>query len=170
MSRIIIKQITDNGTKLGIIKISNGRQAEQQAEKQLLHIMLGKDVELTHGPDGEPIIPGNNISISHTKGHLAIILSPTHHVGIDIEYRSERICRIAHRFLRIDEPFKTINDLLAAWCAKEALFKLHHKAKLTYQEMKIVPSERIAIDTRHKTVTPYTIKTTREYTLLYMLE
>ena len=67
-------------------------------------------------------------------------------VGIDIEYHSDRIQKIARRFLRPDETYTTTSDLLIAWCAKEAAYKLFSEEHLTYQEMKVDISENQLIN------------------------
>ena len=126
---------------LGILEIENGREAEKQGERELLKQMLGYDVVLNHNEDGKPLIEGYNISISHTKGFVTILLSKGLEVGIDIEYHSDRIQKIAQRFLRPDETYTTTSDLLIAWCAKEAAYKLFSEEHLTYQEMKVNISE-----------------------------
>ena len=131
---------------LGILEIGNGREAEKQGERELLKQMLGYDVVLNHNEDGKPLIEGYNISISHTKGIVVILLSKGLEVGIDIEYHSDRIQKIARRFLRPDETYTTTSDLLIAWCAKEAAYKLFSEEHLTYQEMKVNISENQLID------------------------
>lgn len=122
---------------LGTLDIALGRDAEKQGEKELLRQMLGNDVSITHNEDGKPFIKGYNISVSHTKGIVAILLSKHLQVGIDIEYYSDRIKKIAERFLRPDEIYNETSDLLTVWCAKEAVYKLYSEQHLTYQEMKV---------------------------------
>ena len=108
--------------------------------------MLGYDVVLNHNEDGKPLIEGYNISISHTKGFVVILLSKGLEVGIDIEYHSDRIQKIARRFLRPDEIYTTPSDLLIAWCAKEAAYKLFSEEHLTYREMKVNVSKNQLIN------------------------
>ena len=95
-------------------------------------------VEIKHEESGKPLLDGWHISISHTKGYVAVMLSKTREVGVDIEYVSERIKRIADRFLRPDEHAECISDLLIHWCAKETVYKLYSEQDLTFQQMKIV--------------------------------
>ena len=131
---------------LGVLEIAIGREAEKQGEIELLRQMLGYDVVLIHNEDGKPFIKGYNISISHTKGFVAILLSKHLQVGIDIEYHSDRIQKIAQRFLRPDETYTTTSDLLIAWCAKEAAYKLFSEEHLTYREMKVNVSKNQLIN------------------------
>ncbi|MBF1384464.1 4'-phosphopantetheinyl transferase superfamily protein [Prevotella aurantiaca] len=138
---------------LGVLEIENGRDAEIQGELQLLKLMLGYDVVLNHNEVGKPLIDGYNISISHTKGFVAILLSKEFEVGIDIEYTSDRIKKIKKRFLRNDEIYTTTNELLITWCAKEAAYKLFSEEKLAFQEMKVIISDTQLINLKtNKTI------------------
>lgn len=106
------------------------------------------DFVIEHESSGKPFIsicgkPSNyKISISHTKGYVSVIVSTTQQVSVDIEYHSDRVQRIASRFLREDEmedinkltPSSTL--LLLYWCAKETLYKLFSNTSLTFQNMK----------------------------------
>ena len=101
------------------------RQRERMAVKRLLEAMTG-DVSLTigHEPSGKPYLTnGQAISISHTKGYATLLLADSGRVGIDIEMCSDRVERIASRFLRHDEQAVTTSEKLLIWLAKEALFK-----------------------------------------------
>lgn len=99
------------------------------------------NVPLSHNGAGRPFVNGTNISISHTVyragGWAAIMLSANHNVGIDIEYRSGRIMKIASRFLRADEHPQSVVGHLVNWCAKEAVYKLRSDEDLTYQQMRV---------------------------------
>lgn len=118
----------------------NARQNERHAVSMLLAEMLHVDsVVLQHLPSGKPTLDGWHVSVSHTKGYAAALLSRTKEVGIDIEYRSDRVSRIASRFLRDDEKPQSVEEQLAYWSAKESLFKLFSEDQLTLQEMRISP-------------------------------
>ena len=94
-----------------------------------------KPNEITYLESGKPILsdPKKHISISHTKGYAAVAISQIDLMGIDIEYKSERVLKIRNRFLHQEEdqwikeqsPNKIIENqyLQLYWCAKEALFK-----------------------------------------------
>lgn len=69
------------------------------------------------------------ISISHTRGYVAVALHSSCEVGMDIEQYGTRVRKVASRFIRSDEePAMMEGDevyaLLLHWSAKEALFKL----------------------------------------------
>lgn len=151
---VSIENIADD-VLLGLWKMEDEpslkvREKEQKAVRELVAAMLqyktsigessrtDDTVEITHEESGKPVLDGWHISISHTKGYAAVLLSKNHEVGIDIEYVSDRVKRIADRFLRPDEQAENTIDLLLHWCAKEAVYKLYSEQDLTFQQMKIV--------------------------------
>ena len=113
------------------------RQQERAAAHSLLAAMLGRPVAILHDADGAPRVEGHQISISHTRGFLAILLSRSRRVGVDIEYRSDRIRRIASRFLRPDESASSTDDLLTCWCVKEAVYKLRSASPPRLRPMRV---------------------------------
>lgn len=113
------------------------RDVEDAAVMRMLNHLLGSDVTVAHNSDGKPIIEGFELSISHTRGLAAVMLAKGHKVGIDVEYDSPRVGKIASRFLRNDENAPTIRLQLLHWCAKEAVFKLFSESNLAYQQMRV---------------------------------
>ncbi|MDR1603049.1 MAG: 4'-phosphopantetheinyl transferase superfamily protein [Tannerella sp.] len=109
---------------------SERRKAEWLAVRLLLRELTGRETAIAYHDNGSPYLPDSeyNISISHTKGHAAVILDCEHSVGIDIEYRSERIQKIKSRFLHESECDRLHNAsteaLLICWSAKETAFKM----------------------------------------------
>ena len=115
-----------------------GRQREFLSVRALLSVMTGDEsLVIGHEPSGKPTLPGWHISISHTKGYAALILSPAEPVAVDIEQRSDRVGRIADRFIRPDEQAASIERMLTVWSAKETLYKLHSEDDLQYFEMRV---------------------------------
>jgi phosphopantetheinyl transferase len=110
---------------------SESRKAEWLAVRVLLKTLTGKELNISYHENGSPFLIDIPlyISISHTKGYAAVILSPQQPVGIDIEYHAERIHRIKSRFLS-DAEFKlpginlSTDNLLVCWSAKETAFKM----------------------------------------------
>lgn len=108
------------------------RDNERRCVKELLDLLFGEEVELSHFDDGKPYIKGKTIeiSISHTKGYAAVARNPNGPIGIDIEYRSDRVLRIKSKFLSDRETalqqacnLDESDFCLLAWCVKEAAFK-----------------------------------------------
>ena len=95
-----------------------------------------------HEESGKPLLhDGRFLSVSHTKGMAALMLSDNHPVGVDIEYVSDRVGRIAHMVLRDDEVAVSVRQQLVVWCAKEAAYKLFSSDRLAFAEMKVHPFE-----------------------------
>ena len=104
------------------------RIQEWLAVRVLLYQVLGKHIIVKYHDTGKPYIDEGQISISHTKGYVAIIVSCNENVGVDIEYYSQRVHKVASKFMREDEivnPYQSDNtwSLLLYWSAKETLFK-----------------------------------------------
>ena len=76
-----------------------------------------------------------HFSISHCGEYAAVIASKEYRVGVDVELITEKVNRVKHKFLSIDEqsllsniplfPIAIFNDklLTATWSIKESLFK-----------------------------------------------
>ena len=117
---------------------SKSRRLEVMATYALLTSYLkAPSVIIDHNSNGQPLLGGFHISISHTNGYACVLLSTQKVVAIDIEYRSDRIERIRSKFLRSDEAFTSIEDLLLVWSAKETLYKYFSEDDLMYNEMKV---------------------------------
>lgn len=117
---------------------SSSRRMEFLVVRALLKEMLGYVPLLQHNEDGKPLLPdGMSISISHTRGYVAVILSDTENVAVDIEYYSDRVCRVADKFIRKDENVQNLMGEILCWCSKETLYKLHSSDKLGFHEMRV---------------------------------
>lgn len=155
------------------------RQRETIATYALLREMTGRDdLFIAHEQSGRPYLKmaepdaekpttikegGRNaelnIGVSHTRGYASVIISNTRNVAVDIEYRSDRVRKIANRFLREDEQgmieracsneeekygkestysSRSLQTrLLLHWCAKETVFKFYSDERLTFQNMRV---------------------------------
>lgn len=118
----------------GIGKFAAGsRRLEWLAVRVLLYTMLGEEKEIRYYSNGKPYLADGSfsISISHTKGYVAVLLGePKKEVGIDIEYYSGRVRKVAHKFMRADEQESLFRgtetwSLLLHWSAKETMFKMY---------------------------------------------
>lgn len=110
------------------------RRAEWLAVRLLVKELFGPEAEVAYYSTGRPYLKGANIyiSISHTKGFAAVAYHHEAPVGMDIEYLSSRVERIALRFTtrdeasyidRHDESVRQTYHLIN-WSAKETLYKL----------------------------------------------
>ncbi|MBR4713440.1 MAG: 4'-phosphopantetheinyl transferase superfamily protein [Paludibacteraceae bacterium] len=116
------------------------RRQEYLSVRALLLDALGHECDVFHDEMGKPSLSEEHlrISISHTKGYAAILLSPLREVGLDIEQFSDKIFHVRDKFLRAEE--KQIIDstdrtqLLLCWSAKEAVYKLYEGLRPEYWE------------------------------------
>lgn len=153
---------------------SDKRRAEIMAVHSLLHAMTDdKQLVISHAPTGKPLLPGWHVSVSHTVGYAALILSKTCHVAVDIEYISDRVGKVAQRFLRADEHADNTTSMLIHWCAKETMYKLLSEEDLAFEEMRINPfatsleGSLSAVDMRKHSSYRIRYKCTNAYVLTY---
>nr|WP_302753906.1 4'-phosphopantetheinyl transferase family protein [uncultured Prevotella sp.] len=133
---------------------NDGRKLEFLAIRALMYEMLrvngaSKGLlshagDFTHNGQGKPLFRGYHVSISHTKGYAALILSKKSEVAVDIEYMSDRVERIASKFLRKDERADSLDAKLVHWCAKETMFKLFSEENLLFEDMRVKPFDTMA--------------------------
>jgi 4'-phosphopantetheinyl transferase len=130
---LLLAQLSDLD-RLNYSEISaTHRKKEWLTTRVLLNALLNKPASIKYHNDGRPF-PANgqfNISISHTKGFVAILIHRLYSPGIDIELISRQVGKVATRFLSPDELVncrETTDQsnqlLLIHWCAKEAIFKM----------------------------------------------
>jgi len=162
---LIRKEHTDGGGLLGIWKMDESRESllqlfpqhlrseasaylhdisserrsiEWLSTRLMLMNLLGKEQIILNREDGSPYLADGkiHISISHTKDYAAILLHEAFAVGIDIETRSERVIKIAGKFISdneyIDPTQSTVHQLLH-WSAKESLFKLMNEQGVDFR-------------------------------------
>ena len=115
----------------------------------------------------------SQISISHTRGYAALILSDDSEVGIDIEYRSDRVERIASRFIRPDEKAETTDEKLLLWSAKEAVYKLFSEDNLMFFDMRTLSIDEGVVrmeNIKRNIVVDVHYAFTADYVLTYVLQ
>jgi len=126
---------------------SISRKKEYVTTRILLQNMLGKGIRIENNEEGKPFLINSNfdISISHSKEYVGIMLGQNYDLALDIEYLSDRVYRITQKFLSSDE-MSNISEadkqlhIYQHWCAKECLIKLYGKKDvLLISELKIHP-------------------------------
>lgn len=152
---------------IGLLEIERGRQAEKDGVHYVLTEMLGYEPLVEHNEDGKPMIEGYHISISHTLGYVAVILSRDYEVGVDIEYISDRVNRISSRFLRDDEVFADTTDKLIAWCAKETMYKLFSSEHLALKDIKVDPQSCLVTNMKRNITLQFQCECSSKYILTY---
>ena len=118
------------------------RKIEKLAVYALLYAMTGTHrLIVAHNADGKPLLARQAISISDTKGFVAVVTARNRHtaVAVDIEYISNRVGKIVRRFVRADEHAPTTSSQLIHWSAKETVYKYYSPQHLQYSEMRLQP-------------------------------
>ncbi|MDR3704941.1 MAG: 4'-phosphopantetheinyl transferase superfamily protein [Paludibacteraceae bacterium] len=107
------------------------RKLEFLSVRRLLKELCREEKQIAYTETGRPYLADNSyyISISHTKGYVAVLLHPAKEVGMDIEQRGERAFRLKERFMHTDEiaslqPGEEALHATLYWSAKESLFKV----------------------------------------------
>ena len=118
------------------------KRLEWYCGRHLLHQVLG-DSDRQHCKKdifGKPYLAQDHrhISLSHSRDFAAVIVSP-HSVGIDIQYLTPKIERIATKFMSIEELDSIATEhrlvqLHVYWGAKEALYKAYGKRELDFKK------------------------------------
>lgn len=119
--------------RLASIKVPK-RRLEILGVCVLLKDLLGEEKRILHEDSGKPFLEGDprRITISHTKGYVAVGIHGEAVPGMDIEQVGEKVRRVASRFIRADEMpgreqmtgEESLFQLLLHWSAKETLYKL----------------------------------------------
>lgn len=92
-----------------------------------------------------------HFSISHCADYAAAIVSTNNRVGVDVEVATDRVLKIAHKFLHEEEisnfnfqlsnfttnplTHQPINQLTLLWSCKEAIFKWWGNGEVDFSEM-----------------------------------
>ncbi|MFV0417255.1 MAG: 4'-phosphopantetheinyl transferase family protein [Dysgonomonas sp.] len=107
---------------------SESRVLEILSARILIKKLTGEEKEVYYNDSGKPFLVDQSyhISVSHTKNYVAVAINEEKHIGLDIEYISEKIKRVRSRVIASTEYIDKENELihlLLHWSAKEAMFK-----------------------------------------------
>ncbi|MCF0058890.1 4'-phosphopantetheinyl transferase superfamily protein [Dyadobacter sp. CY356] len=118
------------------------KKREWLASRILIKILVEKfgfNYEGTHKDEhGKAFLVNNasHISITHTFDYVAAVINASAPVGIDMEKIDLKLQRTSGKFLSSPE-FEHANNHLAKlcmyWCAKEAIYKLYGKKKISFK-------------------------------------
>jgi 4'-phosphopantetheinyl transferase len=118
------------------------RKKEWLASRLLLND-INPNYSISYNAFGAPELNnGSFISISHSKGLVAIIISQQQ-VGIDIEKISAKALRVSSKFVSTNNlKALTAEKATLIWCCKEAVFKWHQKGEVDFiADIKLHPFE-----------------------------
>ena len=104
----------------------------------LTHLHL-PEWKLAKDPFGKPHLLNHKIQISLANSFpfATSIIHRNQSVGIDIEHPTEKLLRVAHKFLNEHElglANNNLNLLCIFWCAKECIYKIHGRKMLSFKE------------------------------------
>jgi len=118
---------------------SEKRKIEFLACRIVLKDLFNNKLELKHHESGRPYIKeANHISISHSKGYIAIAFGEEN-IGIDIEQPHQKMLKLIPRILSETElkQFQqnpTIENACEMWGAKESVLKYIGDKNLNYRD------------------------------------
>lgn len=121
---------------------NESRKKEWLTTRILLTEILQQKITIGHSLYGKPFLIDHksNVSISHSRNYVAIIVSSNYQPGVDIEYISSRIEKVKHKFLTPNELGWCLNidQQTTCWSAKESVFKIFEK-ELNFHDMETSP-------------------------------
>lgn len=131
------------------------RQCEWLTTRAMLHTIFGQEINVGYTTEGKPFLCVGklSLSISHSKTHVAVLLSDMCNIGVDIEQIDNRILRLASRIASPDEFPAYYNDLddrrkaellTALWTTKEAVYKsLNNQSEYNiFSDIKVVAYDK----------------------------
>lgn len=129
------------------------RKLEWLSVRALLNTLTNKENKILYNGNRRPYLSDRsyNISISHSDGYATVLICKHQHVGIDIEKMQPKIENIADKFLKNNElsqidDSRKIYHLYLHWCAKEALYKICDRKRMSLKNNitieSFVPEER----------------------------
>jgi len=145
---IAVWEITE--TLDGLLQLANAintsnfntkkRKKEWIASRLLLN-EINSNYSISYNIFGAPELNnGSYISISHSKGLVAIIISQQN-TGIDIEEISGKALRVSSKFVSKDNlKSLTAEKATLIWSCKEAVFKWYQKGEINFiSDIKLYP-------------------------------
>lgn len=133
-------------------------RANLNLEKVSEHNLAARVLAKTVCPDfdilekdeyGKPYFDSEDhkISITHAGEYAGFMFTKKRDCGIDMEHITDRIRRLAHKFIREDEKHyldQELKGMYAVWCAKEAMYKHYGLKALDFKEHMKLHSERLS--------------------------
>lgn len=132
--------------KMGTAK----RRLEFLAARIALNSLAERELIVVYDNCGKPYLKDKsfNISISHTKNLVAVMVHPTRKAGIDIESVSDRVMKVRNKYLSEEEQKHLYSEnadtqkMQIAWSAKEAIYKIIGPEAVDFKnQLRILPFE-----------------------------
>ena len=118
---------------ISIPDFNTEKQKKEWIASRLLLSEINPNYSISYNAFGAPELNNNSyISISHSKGLVAIIISQQQ-VGIDTEEISEKALRVSTKFVSTNNlKALTAEKATLIWCCKEAIYKWHQKGNVDF--------------------------------------
>ena len=133
--------LNDNDLRHLVHFRSINRKIEWLSVRALLQQMTRPDARIVYNESRKPFLDDGsyNISVSHSHKYTSVLLGRNKLVGVDLEYMSHKINRLAHKFINEREVISNRllfrrKHLYIHWCAKEALYKICDKIDINFQD------------------------------------
>lgn len=123
---------------------SPSRRVESASWRALVH-QLYPGFEIEYNDLGAPRFKGEtglSLSVSHSAGCAAVLVSHSCSCGVDLELSSRDVRKVVSRFLSETEfALKTDDSFeIVSWCAKEATYKFIAQAEIDWLTDMVVSS------------------------------
>ena len=128
---------------ISIADFNTEKRKKEWIASRLLLNEINPKYSISYNEFGAPELNnGSYISISHSKGLVAIIISEQQ-VGLDVEEISGKALRVSSKFVSTNNlKALTAEKATLIWCCKEAVFKWHQKGEVDFSaDIKLHPFE-----------------------------
>ena len=140
-----VDELLKLSSTINLPKFNTEKRTKEWIASRLLLRKINPSYSISYNIFGAPELNNNYcISISHSKGLVAIIISKQN-VGMDIEKISQKTIRLASKFISKNNLDNlTAEKATLIWCCKEAIFKWHQKGNVDFiDDIQIYPFENI---------------------------
>ncbi|HEV7350665.1 4'-phosphopantetheinyl transferase family protein [Telluribacter sp.] len=154
--------VTDDHTELATITHPQKRR-EWLAGRVLIKTLAEQQLTTSYkgmwkDEHGKPFLVDSTcpISITHTVDYVAGVLHEHRPVGIDMEKIHPKLIRTAPKYLseaELAHAGEDVAKLCIYWCAKEALYKLHGRKKVSFKDAIAIESFEVTSTTLYGTLT-----------------
>ena len=138
-----LEQLLQLSNTISTADFNTEKRKKEWIASRLLLNEVNPNYSISYNTFGAPELSnGSYISISHSKGLVAIIISQQQ-VGLDIEEISGKALRVSAKFVSTNNlKALTAEKATLIWCCKEAIFKCHQKGGVDFiTDIKLHPFE-----------------------------
>ncbi len=157
-SEVLLSQLLHHEWIQNIYTVkAESRVLEILSTRILIKVLTSEEKEVRYSSTGRPSLADESyhMSVSHTKGYVAVAINKEKPIGLDVEYISEKIRRVQSRLISDKEYIDKDNELihlLLHWSAKEAMFKYLDAEGVDFRKnlfvSKFTPEEKGTFNTK----------------------